>query len=191
MAKKIYDLKNVKEKLSHKSIVIILVVVAFIGIFLIFLSEFINPNSKDNTAASSSSENSSSYVKNTEQRLEEIIGTINGVGRVKVMLTVESGVENIYETDNKNSNEKQQNAGQSSNVQENSSNESSHVIVDNSSGGQEALLKKQIQPCILGVVIVCDGGNNSEVKENVIHSVSTALGLPTNRISVNKMQPKN
>ena len=61
---------------------------------------------------------------------------------------------------------------------------------NNSSGGEEALLTKQLQPDILGVVVVCDGGSNSDVQESVVNAVSTALGLPTNRISVNEMQPK-
>lgn len=189
MAKKIYDFKNFKDRFSRKTLVTILVVVGFIGIFLIFLSDIIGSSNKSSNTDTSSANTSSVYIQNTEKRLENVIGSINGVGRVKVMVTVESGVENIYETDNKNSNEKQQNTGQSANIQENSRNESSHVIVDKTSGGQEALLTKQIEPTILGVVIVCDGGNNSEVKEDVIRSVSTALGLPTNRISVNKMKP--
>lgn len=188
MSNKPLDLSKFKDNFSRKNITIILVVVGLLGILLIGCSElFKSPtNNKVNETASTS--NSSEYIEDTEQRLENIIGLINGVGRVKVLVTVESGVENIYETDDKTTNGKQQSGGQSTQTQENLSKESSHVIIDGNSGSEQALLTKQLEPKILGVVIVCDGGNNLEVKESVIQSVSTALGLPTNRISVNIMQ---
>jgi stage III sporulation protein AG len=191
MAGGLFDFKNVFSKISNKKVTTILVVVGFIGIVLIFLSDFFHSSASNPQQNLSSSDASSVFETQTASKLEDIIGKINGVGRVKVMVTVESGVENIYETDNKASTDNTQNGGDSSGqTQENKSSESSHVIIDNQGGGQEALLSKQIQPEILGVVIVCDGGSSSDVKESVTNAVSTALNLPTNRISVNRMQPK-
>lgn len=190
MNKKTLDFKSLKEKFTKKTGVIILVVVGIVGVLLIFLSEFINPGNTSSKENTTGNDYAAAYIDKNENRLEEIIGKINGVGRVDVLITVESGVENIYETDNKNSDERVENQGQSSQTQINTDIESSHVIIDSKTGGQEALLTKQLEPKIKGVVIVCDGGNSAEVKENIIHSVSTALGLPTNRISVNKMQTK-
>lgn len=190
MNNKTLDLRSLKEKFTKKTAVKILVVIGIIGILLIFLSEFINTgnnSAKDNTTGN---DYAAAYIDKNEKRLEDIISKINGVGRVDVLITVESGVENIYETDNKNSDESVENQGQGSQTQRNTDNESSHVIIDSKTGGQEALLTKQLEPEIKGVIIVCDGGNSAEVKEDIIHSVSTALGLPTNRISVNKMQTK-
>jgi stage III sporulation protein AG len=190
MASGLFDFKNIASKFSGKKATAILLIVGFVGIALIFLSDCLHTSSAGSQQTQSSSDTSNAFETQTENRLEGIIGQINGVGRVKVLVTVESGVENIYETDNKSSTGKTQNEGGSSGqTQQNGSSESSHVIIDDSGGGQEALLTKQLQPEILGVVIVCDGGNNPEVKESVIDSVSTALNLPTNRISINKMQP--
>ena len=181
--------KGILSKLSDKRITTILIIVGFIGIALIFLSDYFHPSSGTSQQARSSSDSSSVFETQTAGRLENIIGNINGVGRVKVMVTVESGVENIYVTDNKGAVDTQ-NSGGSGQTQQSGSSESSHVLVNNSGGGQEALLTKQVQPPILGVVVVCDGGSNEDVKESVVNAISTALGLPTNRISVNRMQPK-
>ena len=191
MSNGLFDFKNIKSKLSKKTVSTILFIVGLSGIALIFLSDYIHPSSSSSQQTQSSSNAQSTYEAQTASRLEDIIGRINGVGRVKVMVTLESGVENIYETDNKGTTDKTQNGGDSNTqTQQSNSSESSHVIVDNVSGGQEALLTKQLQPEILGVVVVCDGGGNPDVQESVVNSVSTALGLPTNRISVNQMQSR-
>lgn len=190
MNHKTLDLRSIKEKFTKKTAVLILFVIGVIGILLIFLSSFISPSDNTTKENTTGNEYAAAYIDKNEKRLEDIIGKINGVGRVDVLITVESGVENIYETDTKNSDKRVENQGQDSQTQTDTDNESSHVIIDGKSGGQEALLTKQLEPQIKGVIIVCDGGNSAEVKENIIHSVSTALGLPTNRISVNKMQAK-
>ncbi|HEX2938500.1 MAG TPA: hypothetical protein VHO66_06225, partial [Ruminiclostridium sp.] len=161
-----------------------------LGIVLIFLSDFIHFSSGSQQNSSNTQTASSSFEADTAKRLEDIIGQISGVGRVKVMVTVESGVENIYEKDNKETNEKTKNASDSD-TQVQQSSETSHVIVDNDSGNQQALLTKQLQPEILGVVVVCDGGSNPDVQEAVTSTVSTALGIATNKISISKMQPNS
>lgn len=173
--------------IPRKTISIAIVIAGIAGILLILLSDLFHSSGQDQNASSNSQNISSNYETVTAQRLEDIIGRISGVGRVKVMVTVESGVENIYETDNKETTNKSQN-GSDSNTQIQQSNETSHVIVNGGSGNQQALLTKQIQPQILGVVVVCDGGSNPDVQEAVTNTVSIALGIATNRISVNKME---
>ena len=181
--------KLLAEKFSGKKTTFILLIIGFIGIALIFLSDIFQPSAKSSKQTQTSSDSSGNFEIQTEKRLESIIGEINGVGRVQVLVTVQSGVENIYETDSKVSYGKTQTAG-NEDLQQSNSSESSHVIVDNENGGQRALLTKQIQPEILGVVVVCDGGGSPDVRESVVDTVSTALGIATNRISVNKMEPK-
>ena len=43
-------------------------------------------------------------------------------------------------------------------------------------------------PKIQGVVVVCDGGDNSKVKNDVTNAVSALLGINVNHISVLKMK---
>lgn len=171
-------------KLPKNKISIIIVAAGIIGIVLIFLSDIIHvsPSSKQNTSSQDSSGN---YETKISKRLESIIGQINGVGRVQVMVTIESGVENIYEKDKKESSQSQGGANSQTQV----SIESSHVILNGSSGNQQALLTKQIQPVIQGVVVVCDGGADPDVQEAVTDTVSTALGIATNHISISRMKP--
>jgi len=189
-------LKKVSGIIATKK-VLILLVIGFIGIALIFLSDFIHPGTGNTqqTQQPQQTQNSSvnSFESETENRLESIIGKIDGVGRVEVLVTVESGVENVYEQDNKTTTDKsQQNSGDGNiQTQDNNDNEQNPIVVNNSDGGQQAIVKEQLQPQILGVVVVCDGGGNADVQESVVDTVSTALGLPTNQISVSRMQPSS
>ena len=50
------------------------------------------------------------------------------------------------------------------------------------------MLLKVIEPNIRGVAIVCDGGENAAVRENIINAVSAVLDIKTNKISVSKKQ---
>jgi stage III sporulation protein AG len=191
MGSGLFDFKKISGIFAGKKAVILLII-GFAGIALIFLSDFIHPSTVNSQQTQNSSVNSvASFERETENRLENIIGNIDGVGRVKVLVTVESGVENIYEQDNKTTTDKsQQNGGDGSvQTQDNNDNEQNPLVVNNSDGGQQAIVKEQLQPQILGVVVVCDGGGNADVQESVVDTVSTALGLPTNQISVNRMQP--
>jgi stage III sporulation protein AG len=199
LKKGIFSLKNLAEtlfdnKLSGKRVTTILLIIGLAGIALIFLSDFFHSDSTNTQTNQSSSsaitDSLNAYETQTQSALDNIIGSISGVGRVKVLVTVESGVENIYETDNKQSTEKTGGDDNSTQAELSSSSESSHVILNNNNGGEQALLKKQIQPTVLGVVVVCDGGSNPDVQESVVNTVSCALGLATNKITVLQMQKK-
>jgi stage III sporulation protein AG len=82
--------KLLGDKLSGNKAPYILLIIGFIGIALIFLSNIFQPSSKNSGQTQTSSDTSNAFEINTEQRLESIIGKIDGVGRVKVMVTVQS-----------------------------------------------------------------------------------------------------
>lgn len=186
---KIIDFGKMKQNLTGKGTTI-LVVVGLIGILLIFLSGFLPTQaSKSTSSVAQTSSNTSLYASQTEQKLKSILGRISGVGRVDVMVTVGSGVEYVYEEDQKStadSTKSTQNDG-SIQTQDNSNQELNPVVIDNGSGGQSPVVKKQIEPQITGVVVVCDGGGDPVIVEDITDTVSTALDLPANHISVSKM----
>ena len=43
---------------------------------------------------------------------------------------------------------------------------------------------KEIYPEIRGIAVVCDGGNNPVIKEQLVSILSALFGINTNRISV-------
>ena len=110
------------------------------------------------------------------EELSGILAQIHGVGRVRVMLTEQSGSQTHYQTD-------------SSMTQDidRTSNDSRTVLV--SSGGSEAGLITSVSPPVyLGAIVVCQGADDPAVRLAVSQAVSSVTGINTNRISVLKMK---
>jgi stage III sporulation protein AG len=114
---------------------------------------------------------------NLQAQLEEILSQIRGVGKVRVLLTVESGERTLYIRDEDRS--------ESS---ENSQTRSQAVIITDSDRAQQGLISQVLPPSYLGAVIVCQGGDQPEVKLAVVEAVCDAAGLTADKISVLKMK---
>ncbi len=117
-----------------------------------------------------------------EKRLEELLSKIQGVGRVRVMLTMEDSGTKIY------AQEKSENLEQSDDsTRENRT--GAPVVYSASGGGEEPLLERTRTPCYRGAVIVCDGGGDPEIQLSLLRSMASLLGLSSDRVSVLPMDP--
>lgn len=104
-----------------------------------------------------------------EERLEEILGRIDGAGDVSVMLTVKSGMERVLAEDTDLSQ-----SGHSSET----------VVVSAGSGRQEVVLLTQRYPTFQGALVVCAGGEDAQVRLQITQAVSALTGLNSGRIAV-------
>ena len=156
---------------------------------LIFLSGFFGSKSAEpaqETLASADQTTVEDYAAQLENSLTTMLSRIKGVGAVEVMVTIEKGVENIYATEQKTS--KQVSNDKSSDTdtknQENDNTETTYILVKGADGGQQAIAVTQIQPVVKGVVVVCDGGDNAAVEQQVIQAVTTALDITSAKVCV-------
>lgn len=177
---RVTDKLQIKTGLSKKAIIIF--VIGIFGLLLIVFSEFVpSGNSKkidDSSSSLSETSYSNSFKEKTEKELKDIISKIDGVGDVSLMLTLDGTTEYVYAEDVDTQND--EDSDSKSNKYKN------EVIIVDSDGNETALVKKIIEPKVAGVVIVCTGGGNLEVKERVIKAVSSALNISTNNICVEK-----
>lgn len=120
------------------------------------------------------SEEAVRYAEMLEERLENMLSKIDGVGSCSVMITVSGGVSYSYA----------QNAEQQigENVNEI---KKQHVILDEGSG-DSPLVECVQNPEIIGVIIACEGGEQNVVRECIISAVGAVLDVPSNRICVTK-----
>ncbi len=167
--KKTFEIKKTKTK--------VLVAVGIIGILLILLSEisFGGSGKKETEVAST---DYASYVKELDEKLSDIISSIDGVGNCKVMITLKNTTESVYAKNTENS----QNDSSSSQNSE-------YVIYDGGNGDSPILLKENF-PEIEGVAIVCSGGDNTVIREKVVQCVSSLFNISSSRISVSKLNPE-
>ena len=171
----------------------LVVLLGMVGMVLIMLSSFLNlPGGKSGGAVSQDSGiliTTLDYAGEVEQKLEKVVGQIEGVGSLQVLVTVENGFEQVYAQSGKSSAGSEttyDSTGQQSRVQQSENVEHAYVLIDASGGKREALLITQIEPKIKGVVVVCQGADNMVVQERVISAVTTALGINSNRVCVIK-----
>lgn len=111
------------------------------------------------------------------EALCSILKCIRGAGDVRVMLTVSCGEETVYYES-----EDIETAGESNSVRKNV------VTVTDADRNQNALIRYINPEKYLGAVVVCQGADSPQVRENIIDAVSKATGLRSDEISVLKME---
>lgn len=112
-----------------------------------------------------------------EQQLSLILSQIEGVGKVKVLLTLAEGERTIYHFD------EDVNSGDTT-----SSVRQETIIITDSNRNQQALITQILPPIYQGAIVVCQGADLPTAKWAVVEAVSKATGLGADRISVLKMK---
>ncbi len=158
--------------------------VASIGILMILLSggkEQGNPQ-ETKTMLDENAYNAQ-FVAQLQADLTRLVCEIDGVGEAEVLVTLESGVQYVYATENKSSGDRSVSGDES--ISEKASSETSIVIVDGENGKAPVLLQR-IEPVVMGVLVVCDGGGDIRVQQAVTDAVTTVCGIGSNRVTVTK-----
>jgi len=179
------DYKKIIEKYLPYCKQNIFVIIGIIGIVLISIGDFNFPdrNKSDETVYSLED-----YCCQLETEMTELLREIEGVGEVKVMITMESGEENIYVEQEKSAvdNRKTQT---DTDIQENTqSTYENEIVIVSAQNNNQPLIEKTVQPTVKGVAVVCSGADDIYVVSDVINTVSVVLNVSTNRIYVTKMR---
>jgi len=183
--------EEVQRFLSKDMKVKLIVMIGILGMALILISQFMDTGSGRSSgrhpqAMESAGFTNEEYIRILEERLQTLISEIEGVGRNKVMITLESGVEYVYAQEQRRSTDATRDSGGElpvgGRIQE--SVEQRFILVDTEFGRREALVLTRRPPRVRGVVIVCEGADNILVQEKLISVVTTALGIPSTRVSV-------
>ena len=128
------------------------------------------------------------YAEQVEARLTSLIEEIDGVGRAKVMVMLENTGEAVYAREEKRSLDSSgtPQAPEGGTLRESS--EDRYVLIDNGYGQKEALVETQLEPKVRGVIIVCEGAGDMYVQQRLINVVTTALGISSSRVCVEKIK---
>lgn len=167
--------KNIKALKSQKFLPLLLCGIS-LGILFIFLSSQTS-NGEKNTAPAEESFDHQKYAQQLEERLCSAISSVQGVGRVKVMITLKETFEKVYINDEELDRKEQDD-------QKSVSSKKELVLKNDGSSKQSPVLLKQIYPEILGVAVVCSGDVDAETEKKIISLCKTVFDLPSNRIFV-------
>jgi len=112
-----------------------------------------------------------------QQQLEALLSRLEGAGKVQLVLSIASGPQNHYQTDDV-----------SSGAGESYDRNSRTVLVTGADRSQTGLLKRTDPPRYLGAVVLCQGADRPSVKLAVVDAVAAATGLSSDKIAVWKMK---
>lgn len=130
------------------------------------------------------------YVAQLEQRLAEAIAYVDGVGRVKVMITLKTSEEKVVEKDmpssRSNTSETDAEGGRRS-IYDMESGEST-VYITEGNGIQTPYVIKSIEPRIEGVVVIAQGGGNAQVNRDITEAVQALFNIEAHKVKVLKMK---
>ncbi len=126
------------------------------------------------------------YAKRMERRLKQILGDMEGVGKVEVMITLKDEGEQLVEKDtSRNSQNTQEGSGED--VRTNTQHQSQEETVYSSGNDGEPFVAKEVAPCVEGVLVVAEGGGNAQVAKNISEAVLALFPVEVHKIKVVKM----
>ena len=129
--------------------------VVLLGVVLMLLPT----GGKAQTSGDSSELPGETYsLEETEQRMAEVLGTIDGVGRVRIMLTLRAGSSLRLAED----------SSLSDSIGGQTKQEKQVLTVNRGSGRQEVVVTQQLYPTYQGAVVVCEGAGSSSVRLAVV-----------------------
>lgn len=162
-----FCLKMLEKIKSSKRIQFLLVLLLFAVIILVYCAYFVKgTGERERSNVSVSEESTVIYVASLEDKLENIVSAIDGVGRTSVAITVSSGFvyEYAYE----------QGGGSAL-----SGKDSGLALVNG-----KPVVVAQEYPKIAGVLVVAEGSDNLRVKLDILEAVQTLLEVSNENITI-------
>lgn len=129
------------------------------------------------------------YVEEMEERLQKILASMAGVGKVQVMITVKSSGELIVEKEHPVSRSATQESdaqGGSRVINQVETKES--TVYKTESGSSEPYVVKTLTPEIEGVLVVAEGAGSGTVNKNITEIVQALFDVEAHKVKVVKMQ---
>lgn len=117
-----------------------------------------------------------------QEEMEEILSSLDGVGHLKLMLTVDGG--SAYELARDEA-QTQKRSGENTGERT----QKSETVVLGSGASAEVVVTRSRFPAFIGALVVCEGGDRAEVRLRVTQAVAALTGLSSERITVVKGTP--
>ena len=146
-------------------------VILLIGIVLLLI-----PQKNKSTPIAEPAQKQNIQTFETKE-LVEILQSIQGAGRVRVLLSIASGEKTLYQT-----NTDVNTSGDSNSTKQET------VIVTDAERTETGLINQVNPPTYLGAIVVCEGADSASVRFAVTQAVAKITGLGSDSICVLKME---
>lgn len=183
--------KDNKKKIENIVVLIVIVIIVIIAINYIWSDENKQTSKNEveqNFGKQLATTNESKEKEDLEEKLENILSKIEGVGNVNVVITYSESSEVIamYNEDNKDSTIEETDSGGGKRITKENDTKK-QVIFEEENGSKVPMTQKVITPKIEGAVVTAVGANNALIKNNIIQAVEALTGIATHKIQVFEM----
>lgn len=170
-----------------------LLIGGLVGILLLVIA--IPVENRENTREESrqeqdqgETESGGDYGKRLERRLEEVLKDMEGVGKVKVMITLQDEGERVLEKDwNQSSQDISEEDGSVKRSTKERQSQETTVFSQSGTSSGEPFVKREVTPRIEGVLVVAEGGGDSRTVKNISDAVLALFPVEVHKIKVVKM----
>lgn len=192
--------KNSKKQIENIVFLVILLIIVVIIINKVWSGDDNNESydkSNDKVLAQTIEEtdistSSVSDYYSLQSSLEEILESMEGVGKVKVLINYSetSSLIALYnETITESSTQEEDTSGGTRNITQTDTQK--EIAYSEEDGNSEPITQKVIMPTIEGAIITAEGASNATIKANIISAVEAVTGLATHKIQVFQMGSDN
>ena len=135
-------------------------------------------------------DNTASYAGYWEERLEDALRYVDGVGNVRVLITLKESEHRIVEKDGSEqfSNTTEEDAAGGSRTIGESRVEKSTIYTMDENGQNVPYVIKTISPTVEGVVVIAQGAKEKGVQDNIIEAIQVLFDIDANKIKIVKMK---
>lgn len=134
--------------------------------------------------------NADGYVEKLEKRLEDMLCSVEGAGKVKVMITLKSTSQKEVLTEEpyteKRVSEDDGDGGSRDTYEK--SQDYNVIFQENTDGGTIPFVVSESSPKVEGVAVIAEGGDSPVVKEKITNIIKALFGIEINKIAVGKMK---
>ena len=189
--KKSEEGKDKKKQIENIVVFIIILIVTVLIINSMWSVE--KKQSTENTTDTSKvlAQTSSNQEDDLESKLEDILASINGVGKVKVLIkySESSTVVAMYnETVSESTTKENDGDGSSKDVKETESKK--EIVYTDEDGTNKPITEKVVMPVIEGAIITAQGAGNASIKASIVSAIEAVTGLAVHKIQVFEMSSK-
>ena len=145
---------------------------------------------EDSYPAAARTSEDGSYEAQMENRIRNILKSVDGVGKVDVMVVLKSSSEKVLRVDrstNTSTTQEKDSGGGTRDVTNNQIQENTILAGSGSGSSTNApIVEKELSPEISGIIISAEGGGSPTVKAEISEAMEALFGLPANKIKVLK-----
>lgn len=184
-----------KKKIENLVFFLIILIVVLVAINLIW-----NNEKEENVQSTDSNKKLATQIETKNEldaqdtltaQLEDILQNINGVGKVKVLITYSQTSQTIplynEDTSQKDTEEADKSGGTRKVVETDTKKE---IIYQETNGTKVPITQSTVSPKVEGAIVTAQGATNTNVKTYIIQAVEAVTGLASHKIQVFAMSEK-